>query len=616
MVHVTDHSALLFSTVGVLLSSLFKPLAAPILPALLVFSGAEVWTRAYDSVVRKEGITQQVLDALVLGLLVLHGEAATAIVSVWFGTVADTLRRLATTHSTAALRALLPTGPVQVWVRRDHERVQQHLHDLTTGSTIVLYPGDRLPVEGTVIDGSGTVYEHVGHGREERRLKESGDPVHSGSFVADGHLYVVVNRVGRETAQEAVMRRAFARRSHETDLQQALVESAERFRPFAVAGAGVAALIRGGRQATTVLMIDYESGIKIAAPTAIIVAMLRAAAHGIIVQDGRGLETLGGTDTLVCTLAGPVLFGRPEVTDIKTYESADEATVLAWAASAEARFGHGIAHAIVEAAGQRKIAIPLRSQVDARLGGGVRAVVEDHVIHVGTLHFLQSSDVNVPQGVIRDLEGVVSEGRLAVPVAVDGRVLALCIMTDRLRPEVPEVMAALQSRVGDVRLLTGGDQRRARAIADQLHLDSVVTANGPREKARLIHDLRRSGRTVAVLGHSAADAEAVAAASIGLTLSTASPVTRHLAHLVLSQGLSALPLAYDLSRETRRVMVQDRNLLVAANTAAIALTALGWLSPRMTSWLTDGSTLLATLNSARPILSNHHSPMAVKPVSR
>ncbi|WP_447984049.1 HAD-IC family P-type ATPase [Nitrospira sp. Nam74] len=600
--HAEGHLPLMVSTLAVVANYFFKPLAAPVLPLVVLFTGADIWKKAYHSFVGNEGITQDILDGAVLTLLLLQGDAGTATVSVWLSTLTDALRMLATSRSTAAFEALLPTEAEQVWVRQDSQRVQQSIAELSAGSTIVLYPGDRVPVDGTVVGGNGTVYEPGRNGRDHRQSKESGDLLLSGSFVADGHLYVAVNRIGKETAHDAILRRAFARRSHETDLQQDLVSSAGRFRPLTLGGAGLAALVRGGRHATTVLMIDYESGIKIAAPTAIIVAMLRAAAQGIVVQDGRGLERLGAVDTFICTLSGPLLSGRPHVRNITKYAPVEEAQVLAWAASAEARFGHGIARAIAEAARQREIAVPFRSDVEGRLGGGVKAMVDHHEILVGAPDFLKAHGVIIPQAVLTDLEAAVSEGLSPVPVGVDGRVVASLLLTDDLRPEAQAVIAALRTRIPDVRLLTGGHEHRARAIAERLHIESFV-AKGPHAKAQLIRDLRRTGRTVAVMGHSTADAEALEEASVAIALSSASPVVRDLAHLVLTSDLLPLPFAYDLSRDTRRVMVQDRNLIIAANTTALVLTALGWLSPQMTSLLTDGSTVLATLNSMRPALS-------------
>lgn len=599
-----DTPALIVSTIAVLVSYFFKPLATPTLPLLLLFTGADIWRKAYDSLVHEEGLSQDVVEGAVLGLLILQGEATTATLAVWLSTVGESLRAVTTNRSAVAIKALLPQAPEQIWVRQDGERVQQRVSTLSGGSTVVLYPGDRIPIDGTVAAGHGTVYEPNGQAGASLTAKQPGDPIASGSFLADGHLYVVMDRVGAETARDAIVRRAFARRSHETDLQQALVESANRFLPLTLSGAVLAGIFQGVSQATAVLMIDYGTGIKIAAPTAIVTAMLRATAHGIVVQDGRGLESLGIADTVMCTLAGPLMFGEPEVRDILTYRKIDEAQLLAWAAAAEVRFHHGIARAMVQAAKRREIAIPSRTDVQARLGGGVKALVEDRGILVGTPQFLASHGVAVSEAVVTDMQAAVSRGLLPVLVAVESEVLGVVLMVDRVRPEAREVIAALRQRgINDVRLLTGGDPHRARAVADQLDLTAISATNGPREKAQLVRDIRSTGRTVAVIGHSAADAGALAEASVAITLSGASPVARHLAHLVLSSDLSALPFAYDLSRETRQIMMQDRNLLVTANTTALALIAIGLLSPRMASWFNDGSNLLATLNSIRPLIS-------------
>src|SRR5262249_5420621 len=332
-------------------------------PWLLAGAAVPIFTRAFEAVTQRGKLNVDVLDAAATAVLVLQGQVQTAAFMVWLVSLGDVIRDLTMQRSRRAIEDLFDGRTRFAWVVRNGEKVHVKVEELRPGEQVVVYPGELIPVDGTVVSGRATVEQKLLTGESMPVEKGEGDQVYAATVVRDGKLYLSVSKVGGETMAAKVVQLVRDAPVRETRIQNYAEQFADRLVPWSFLGAGsVYALAADVNRVASLLIVDYGTGIRVAAPTTILASMTKAARQGILMKGGRHLERLAEVDAIVFDKTGTLTLGTPEIVDIIAYRQEDISTarMLALAAAAQQRFTHPVAEAIVRTANAQGLGIPER----------------------------------------------------------------------------------------------------------------------------------------------------------------------------------------------------------------------------------------------------------------
>ena len=518
--------------------------------------------------------------------------------------------RLATGRAVEALLKLAP--PTARRVRDGHEE-EVPLEAVAVGDILAVRPGDTIPVDGVVIEGSSYVDESMLTGEPVPVAKGPHDEVVGGTRNQRGAFRFRATRVGADTALARIVAMVQEAQSSKAPAQR-LADLAGKYLVIVALAAGVitfAGWLVFGHQglsfalsaAVAAIVIACPDALALATPTAITVGVGRAARAGVLFRTATVLEAAAQVDTVVFDKTGTLTEGRPSVTDVVPAAGVEEAAILRLAAAADAQSEHPLATAVVEAARKRSLVIDPPSHFEAVPGHGVQASVGGRTVLVGNRRLLDRNGVTV--GLEHEAEKLRAEAKTVLYVAAAGRMLGLIAVADRIRPTAKSAVSALHDLDIRVLLLTGDSRATAETVARTLGIDDVRAEVLPGDKAAEVRRLEEQGRRVAMVGDGVNDAPALAAATVGIAIGAGTDVAIETAGIILMKDDPAdVPVALVLARRVRRKIKQ--NLLWAAtyNLMAIPLAAgvlypsLGiLLKPAWAALAMSASTVTVTLNA-------------------
>lgn len=601
------------STVTLVLSSAAAILSfmgeAALTPWLLLGAALPIFRRAIDSVTQKGRLNVDVLDAAATGVLGLQGQFATASIMVWLVSLGDFIRDITMEQSHRAIGGLLDGKIQTAWVVRAGKVCQIDAKAVQKGDEVVVYPGEFIPVDGQVANGKATVDQSFLTGESMPAEKGPGDDVFAGTVVREGKLHLRARQIGADTMARKVIRLVEQAPIRETRIQNYAEQFADRVVPWTLLGAGTCIAAGNANAAAAILIPDYGTGIRVAAPTTVLSSMTEAAHNGILVKGGgRYFETLTEVDAIVFDKTGTLTRGVLELADIKAYGTANPESILILAAAAEQRLTHPVAEAIQRAAASDGLSVPERETSDYMIGLGVQANIGEATVCVGCERFMRLKGISVDRS---DNDVAELERQAASPlfVAADGELIGLLVFEDPLHAEAPGVVQALRDRgIREIVMLTGDRPQVAARVARHLGIERYVAEALPEEKVNFVKRLQEEGCTVAVVGDGINDSPALAQADVGIAVDGGTDVAWETAHVVLlEKSLWKIPHAIDIARESLRLIRQNWNLNFYPNTAAIALSLAGVLGPVGATLISNGSAVLATLNGLRPLLNGRRS---------
>jgi P-type Cu+ transporter len=521
--------------------------------------------------------------------------------------------------TSAAIRALMGLAPRTACVMRDGVERDVPVAEVVPGDLVRVRPGEKVPVDGVMVEGRSTVDESMLTGESVPVAKAPGDRVTGATLNRTGAFTFRAQRVGRDTVLAQIIDLVEAAQGSRPPVQALADRVAAVFVPIVLALAGATfggwllwgpspALLLALSNAVAVLVIACPCAMGLATPTAIMVATGTAAEHGILIKHATALETLHRVRVVVLDKTGTLTRGRPEVTDVLPGNGATPGEILALAAAVERGSEHPLAEAIVTRAVADEVPRRAAEAFEALPGHGVTARVDGQVVLLGHARLLAERGIAL-DGLGLEASRLEAEGKTPVFVAVGGHARGLIAAADRLKPEAPAAVAALRALGLEVIMLTGDSRRTADAIAQQAGVDRVVAEVLPAEKAAAIARLQADGRLVAMVGDGINDGPALARADVGIAMGTGTDVALAAAPITLLSGdLRAIPAAIELSRRTMSVIRQNLgwafgyNLVlipVAAGVLYPVLGPAGLLSPMLAGAAMALSSVSVVTNSLR-----------------
>lgn len=484
-----------------------------------------------------------------------------------------------------AISRLLKLQAKEARVIRDGKEVMIPVEAVVVGDRLIIKPGEKIPVDGTIVKGNTSIDESMLTGESLPVAKGVNDDVIGATINKNGTIEIVATKVGKDTALAAIIQAVEEAQGSKAPIQRLADQISGIFVPIVVLIALVtfavwlifiapgnveAALVA----AISVLVIACPCALGLATPTSIMVGTGRAAENGILFKGGEHLERTHELDTIVLDKTGTITKGTPEVTDF----IGDE-TVLSLLASTEKSSEHPLAEAIVEYAVAQKIPFEEVDTFRAIPGHGVKATIQDQTVLVGTRRLLQQYNIDYEK-YATDMLRLENEGKTVMLIAVNDQCKGIIAVADTVKETAAEAISALQEEGIEVIMLTGDNERTAQAIAKQVGITHVIAEVLPEDKAQTIKALQEEGKYVAMVGDGINDAPALATADIGIAIGTGTEVAIEAADVTLLGGdLLLLPKAIKLSRATMRNIRQNLFWAFAYNSAGIPIAAAGLLAP-------------------------------------
>jgi Cu+-exporting ATPase len=513
----------------------------------------------------------------------LYFEAAAVIVTLVL--LGQVLELRARAQTSGAIRALLKLAPkIAHRVEAGGRETDVALEAVGVGDLLRIRPGENVPVDGTVAEGSSHVDESMLTGEPEPVRKTAGAPLSAGTTNGSGTLVMRADRVGGETLLSQIVHMVAQAQRSRAPVQKLVDKVSAVFVPavvvIAVVAAAVWAMVGPAPQsshailvAVSVLIIACPCALGLATPMSIMVGVGRGAVEGVLIKDAAALERLEKVTTIVVDKTGTLTEGKPSLQRVAAVGGRDESSVLEYAAAVETASEHPLARAIVEHARARGVTPAPASGFDSDPGLGVWGNVSGEAVVVGNLRLMERHGVDVAP--LREAaEAERAQGSTAIYVAVDGRAAGLLVIADAIKPTTPEAIAALRQTGLRMIMLTGDDETTARAVGRVLQVDEVVANVLPQDKAAVVKTLHAKGEVVAMAGDGVNDAPALAQADVGIAMGTGTDVAMESAGVTLVKGdLRGIARAVRLSRNTMSNIRQNLVFAFGYNALGVPLAA-------------------------------------------
>ncbi|HIK05464.1 MAG TPA: cadmium-translocating P-type ATPase [Trichormus sp. M33_DOE_039] len=601
------------------LAILGGPLGVAIPPMLtagtIALATLPVVKRALEGIITERKLTIDFLDFMAIAITTVQGQFLTPSLMLSLIEIGENIRDRTARSSKMQTLDLLNSLGQFVWVERDGEKVQIPIQQVHPGDTVIVYPGEQIPVDGSIIKGKALLDEQKLTGESVPILKTKGQAVFASTLVREGQVYILAERVGNDTRAGQSIKLMQEAPVHDTRMENYAIKFAEKaVVPTLLLGAAVFAATRNPARAASVLTLDFATGIRVSVPTTVLAALTYAARQGILIRSGRALEQLAEVDTIVFDKTGTLTQGEVSVIAVESFnpEIASD-RILAIAAAAEQRLTHPVAEAVIRYAEAQKVVIPGRRKWDYQLGLGVKAEIDGETVYVGSERFLRQQEIN--------MEVLNSNGQKAtsvIYVASNGQLQGRIRYSDVLRPESREVISQLMNVEGvEVHMLTGDNKRTAQAVATELGIaPSHTHAEAfPEQKATVVRQLHEQGKTVAFVGDGINDSPALAYADVSVSFAHGSEIARETADVVLMENnLHGLLEAIAIARQAKQLIRQNTGIVAIPNLGALIMAVLFGLNPLAATVVNNGSTIVAGVNGLRPILK--HSPQKTLPSGR
>jgi heavy metal translocating P-type ATPase len=547
------------------------PPLLPVAAVVFAYTSIPTFKEARAVLVDERRLGVDVLDAIVvvgcLGTMSIFPGAMLC----WCLGLGKVLVKRTQDNSKKLLLNAFGKQPRYCWLYKDGVEVQVSLDKLQQADVIVVNTGEVVPVDGVVVEGMSMIDQHALTGESTPAEKGVGDRVFASTLMVAGKMYVSVEKSGSDTASARISQILNDSAGYKLSSQHKGEVMADRavIPTLAIGGVGLAAM--GPAGCVAVLNSDFGTGIRMAAPLAMLSSLALCANKGILVKDGRALELMNEIDTVLFDKTGTLTRERPEVGRMIASEGFDGTQILRYAAAAEKKFHHPIALAILHKARELELDLPEIDDTQYKVGYGITVHLEGHTVLVGSNRFMELEGIGMTPEVAEALAASHLEGNTMVMVGIDGRLGGAIELQSAVRPEVKDIVAGLRKRgVKHLAIISGDHEAPTRKLAELLGMDRYFAQVLPADKADYVAKLQAEGRKVCFVGDGINDSIALKKANVSISLRGASTIATDTAHIIfLEEGLSKLCELKDISKELDRNVKRSWQLILAPNILCI-----------------------------------------------
>jgi Cu2+-exporting ATPase len=538
---------------------------------LILWNAYPIAVRAYDVWRKEKRLNVDFLDTLAISASLIQGNLVAGSLITWLIKLGDWIRDLTASGSKRAISDLLEYRNKTAWVLRDGNIVSVESDHLRVGDHVVVFPGEMIPVDGEIIEGRALIDQKTITGEGLPVSRTIGEAAFAATVIREGQITLRAVSVGNQTAAGQIVRLIDSAPVGDTRMQNHAEKLADKLVMPTLGLATATTVLTGDfNRFLSLVIVDYGTGIRVAAPTAVLSSMTRAARSGIIIKSGRHMERLAEVDTIIFDKTGTLTSGLPEVSQIIAYdENFSEIKLIGMAAAAESKLQHPVAEAIRRKARRLGCNITMCNEPKYSVGMGVEAEVDGYEIHIGNERFMRHANININKSSIQR-SNLENSGYSCLYLAVDGNLAALIPYADQIRPESQSIIRRLNDLgIKNTIMLTGDNSTVARAVSDKLSISRYIADMLPADKADVVKDLQSRGHVVAMVGDGINDSPALSYADVGIAMKHGAEVTHESADVVLMEdSLEKLLEAVDIARGSIDLIKQNYAIVIGMNTVA------------------------------------------------
>lgn len=568
--------------------------------ASVAINGLPIMWGALKGLIRREVNVDELVSLAIIASLVV-GEFLTAAVVSFVMTLGALIERITSESARNAIKGLMNIAPDTATVLRDGEEKSVPVKDVSVGDVIIVSPGERIPVDARIVSGFSGVDESSMTGESLPVEKREGDDILAGTLNLNGVLAAETTKVGQDTTLGKVINLVVQAEQYRPKTARLIDRYAKWFTPAILACAGVAwAFTMDFNRAISVLIVGCPCALILAAPTATVAALGRAAKAGILIKGGQHLENAAGVKAVLFDKTGTLTLGEPRVEEIICVDGMEKDELLAYAASAEQHCSHPLAKAVLKAAHYGRIVLRGAKDSFSEVGLGVKAMIDGHSIEVGSAALCLGAAA-FPRQLRDGINSSMERGATPLVVCRDNAPVGLLNVSDRPRPNIPDTIKQFQALgVSENAILSGDHHRAVRSVADSAGIKEVYARLKPQDKVAVIRRFQERGLPVMFVGDGINDAPALAVAQVGVAMGAAgTDVALETADIALTHDdISKLPWVIKLSRRMNTIIKINIAFGLVFNALAVAASGMGWLNPMAAAVTHNFGSVLVVLSSA------------------
>ncbi|MBU3183542.1 heavy metal translocating P-type ATPase [Clostridium estertheticum] len=579
------------------------------MPAIIsLMLSSSIFKSGVSSLIKTRRPNADTLTMTAILTALLTGRSMSALVTILLSDIAELMTAYTMERTRKAIGDMLNTGDDEVFViNEDGSLTLKAVKDVIINEVVSIQTGDKLSVDGIVVDGNAYIDQSSITGEFFPVYKGINDVVYAGTIVKSGQIRVKVDKIGDDTTVSRIVSMVEDASSRKAQIQTYADRFSAKIIPlnFLLSGM-VYVFTKDINRALSMMIIDYSCGVRLSTATAMSACIHNAARNGVLIKGGNYVESLAEADALVLDKTGTITEGRPKIVTILTVEGVKEQELLELAAATEEDSSHPLAYAILEKTRRSGFVIPNHGLIEVEVGRGVTTTVSGRKIFVGNKKYMNENHINFDE-LSLEINQLEKNGESTIYVADNIKFLGVIGVHDALKENVKRALNRLRLLgFDDVRLLTGDMAFQAEKVAARMNMDDYEAELMPADKARTVLSMQSKGSKVIMIGDGINDAPALAYADVGIAIgNTRTDVAIESSNITITNDdLLMIPSAIQLSRTTMKVIRQNFGLVVGINSVGIVLSAIGWLPVIWGSVLHNSSTIFVVLNSGRLLLKD------------
>ena len=557
----------------------------------------------------KEGLTSKVLESAAVAISIYRKDYLAANSTNAMLELGEYIEETTVHKSDDLLKELSKPNVEEAWIEKKiNGKITEILvksKNIEIGDIVVVGIGNTIPVDGHIVEGTGSVNQVSMTGEAEPIIRYRGDRVISGTIVEEGRFRIWAENVGANTATQRIKHYIENSLNEKSSVQLKANKLANKLVPVTLGLATISYIFaKDFERVASILQADYSCALKLATPVAFKSTISKAGHNGIMIKGAKSIEALSNADTFVFDKTGTLTAGELEVICVESYDDKwSEDELLNLTASTEEHYFHPVAEAVVKAAKQRGFVHMHHEEVEFIVAHGVKTEVKGKSVIIGSRHFLED-DEKIDFTEHKDkIENSLRDGRTLLYIAYNGKLLGTITLADELRHNSKEAISKLKKLgVKNIIMLTGDTKQKAKMIADELGINEVRAELLPQDKAKIVKELMESGKKVAFVGDGINDAPALISAHVGISMSRGADIAKATADIsLLKDDIMAVIEAKEYANKTMNLINNNFNATVGINSCILAGATFGIFSPIVTAVLHNGTTIGLLLNSIKGV---------------